>query len=309
MIKKAILGVALSTLLFSCDENNVLESTGTADFSVTGLPVLTTNYTYQTWLLVGGSYVSVGTFNMDNSGNPTETEFTDINNLDLANATGVAITVEFTGTGSKYSPSDLVILAGDFSDDTATLLTTDIRTIYASDLKADYIVDAPTALKAEKSDTGQNGIWFSTVYDQTEETAGLVLPYNQNDENKATSNLLYQGWLYAPSTEDDEDDIPLNMGTFTVADSPDNSNSYKGTNSDFTPVLPGNDFISVSGKNVDSPIEVLEKRIIITVKPNEETTADSEPFSFVLFDTTITEEKGSLDVYQNDYSATLIKNQ
>lgn len=306
-MKKLIILSIIIVSFFSCDENNVLESTGAADLTVTGLPTLPDNYTYQTWLLVGGSYVSVGTFNMIDSVKTTESSFSDINNLDLNNAIGVAITIEFTGSESKFSPSDLIVLAGNFSEDTATLLTTDTRTIYTSDLKADYIIDAPTALTSEESKTGENGIWFSTSFDQTEETPGLILPYNQIDENKTASDLLYQAWVYVPSTKEGEEDISLSMGTFTVANSPDNSNNYKGTNSDFTPVLPGNDFIKISGKNVLTPIEMIKKRVIITAKPNEETTADSEPFPFILFDKTIAETEGSLDVYQNDYSATFIR--
>lgn len=308
MIKKRLCLLAVISTLFSCDENTILESTGTAQFSITGLPTLPSNYTYQTWLLVSGSYVSTGTFNVDSLGISTVSDFSNINNNDLSNATGVAVTVEFTGTGSKSSPSDMVILAGDFSKNTANLVTTDTRTIYASDLKADYLIEAPTALESEKSSTGENGIWFTTSTDQSEDTSGLILPYNQNDANKAVSNLLYQGWLYATSTVEGASDIPLNMGTFTVANNPDNSNNYAGTLSTFTPVLPGNDFVNVTGQNVDEKIELIGRRVIITAKPNEGSTTDSSPFAFILFDKEIDVVDGSLDVFNNSYSATFTRN-
>ncbi len=308
MIRKVFSIVFLVGIFISCDENTILESTGTAQFSTTGLPTLPTDYTYQTWLLVSGSYVSTGTFNVDSTGVSTVTDFSNINNNDLSNATGVAITVEFTGTGSKSSPSDLIVLAGDFSDNVANLVTTDSRTIYASDLKADYLVEAPTALESEKTSSGQNGIWFTTDTNQTVDTPGLILPYNQNDANKTTSNLLYQGWLYATSEVEGESDIPLNMGTFTVANSADNSNSYAGTLSTFTPVLPGNDFVNVTGQNTTEKIEVVGRRVIITAKPNEDTTADSTPFAFILFDKTIDVVDGTLDVYENNYTATFTRN-
>ncbi|MFV0529987.1 MAG: anti-sigma factor [Flavobacteriales bacterium] len=306
MIKKAFFIIFVISALFSCDKNTILESTGTAQFSVNGLPTLPSNYTYETWLLVSGSYVSTGTFNVDTIGASTVTEFKNINNYDLSNATGVAITVEFTGTGSKSSPSDMIILAGDFSGNTTNLVTTDTRTIYASDLKADYIVDAPTALASEKSITGQNGIWFTTDLNQTTNTPGLTLPYNQNNPNKAVSNLLYQGWLYAEDATTGNP-VPLNMGTFAEANSVDNSNSYAGTYSGFTPILPGNDFINITGENVTTPIEVVGKRVIITAKPNEETTADSTPFAFILFDKIIDVTDGTLAVFSN-YSASFTRN-
>ncbi len=309
MIKKLVTVFVTIGILFSCDENTILESTGTARFSVTGLPTLPANYTYQTWLLVSGSYVSVGTFNVDDTGASTVSDFSNINNHDLSNANGVAITVEFTGTGSKSSPGDMVILAGNFLDNMAHLLTTDTRTIYAPDLKADYIVYAPTALTTEKSSTGANGIWFTTDTNQTTHTSGLILPYNQNDANKAASNLIYQAWLYAQDITPGNPDIPLNMGTFTAANSPDNANSYAGTYNGFTPVLPGNDFINIAGENVNDPIEVVGRKVIITAKPNEETTADSEPFAFVLFDKTIDVTNGTLEVYQNNYAAVFQRNE
>lgn len=309
MMKKNIWMILIISVLFSCDENTILESTGTAQFSINGLPILPTNYTYQTWLLVSGSYVSTGVFNVDSIGVSTVTSFNNINNHDLSKATGVAITVEFTGSGSKSSPSDMVILAGDFLGNEANLLTTDKRTIYASDLRADYIVDAPTALESEKSDTGENGIWFTTNVNQTSTTSGLVLPYNQNDSNQTGSNLIYQGWLYAKNTVEGDPDIPLNMGAFTVADEPDNSNNYKGTYKDFTPVLPGNDFINVVGENTEPRVEVMGRRVIITAKPNEDQTADNSPFAFILFDKkTIDTVDGTLKVYNNNYSATFIRN-
>ncbi len=308
MIKKIVAVFIAFGILFSCDENTILESTGTARFSITGLPTLPANYTYQTWLLVSGSYVSVGTFNVDDTGESTISDFSNINNHDLSNAVGVAITVEFTGIGSKSSPSDMVILAGNFSDNIAHLLTTDTRTIYAPDLKADYIVYAPTALTNEKSSTGENGIWFTTDANQITETSGLILPYNQNDANKAASNLIYQTWLYVQDTTLGNPDIPLNMGAFTAANSPDNANNYAGTYSGFTPVLPGNDFINVTGENVNAPVEVVGRKVVITVKPNEETTADSEPFAFVLFNKIVDVTNGTLEVYQNNYTATFERN-
>ncbi len=310
MFKESFLSIiTISCLFSSCDENNILESDGTAEFIASGLPTLPSKYTYQTWLLVGGSYVSTGTFNIDNKADKTTiTEFSNINNNDLTNANGVAITVEFTGTNAKSSPSDMIIMAGDFVDNKAILSTSDSRSIYAEDLKADYIIDAPTATDIEKTDSEQNGIWFSTDIDQSTETPGLVLPYNQNDENKTLSNLKYQGWLYTSSSDPTEEDIILNMGSFTKADNQDNLNNYSGSLANFTPILPGNDFINITNQNVESPtLELLNQEVVITARPNEDTSNDSSVFPFILFKGTIDSSDGSIPIHNNNYSATFTK--
>ncbi len=306
MINKNILWVIVLfffSLFNSCEENNILDATGEITFSTTGLPAMQENYTYQAWLLVGGSYVSIGTFNIDVNGVNTPTGFKQINNNDLEKASGIAITIEFTGAESKSSPSDLIILAGNFSDNKAILSTSDKRTIYAKDLKAEYIVDAPTAITSEKSDKGNNGIWFSTDKNQSKETAGLVLPYVQNDSERTLSNLSYQAWIYVPDADDGTKNIPINMGAFTKANEPDNSNNYAGENKNSTPVLPGNDFVKITDINVENPVDVIDKKVIITVKPNEGNTSKTKPFPFILFEDIAKSTKGSLNMNNKNFKA------
>jgi len=306
MINKNILWVIalfFFNLFNSCEENNILDATGEITFSTSGLPALPENYTYEAWLLVGGSYVSIGTFNIDVNGVNKPTGFKQINNNDLEKAVGIAITIEFTGAESKSSPSDLIILTGNFSDNKAILSISDKRTIYAKDLKAEYIVSAPTAVSSEKSGKEQNGIWFSTDSSQSKETAGLVLPYVQNDPKKKLCNLIYRAWIYAPDLDDSTKSIPINMGAFTKANEPDNSNNYAGTNENFTPVLPGNDFVNITGINVKYPVKVVEKKVIITAKPNEGNTSEAEPFPFILFENIVNATKDSLNINNKNFKA------
>lgn len=309
MINKNILWIIalfFFNLFNSCEENNIIDATGKITFSASGLPALPENYTYQAWLLVGGSYVSIGTFNIDVNGVNTPTEFKQINNNDLEKAMGIAITIEFTGAESKSSPSDLIILAGNFSDNKAIINTSDKRTIYAKDLKAEYIVGAPTAVSSEKSGKEQNGIWFSTDSSQSKETAGLVLPYIQNDPVKKPCNLIYQAWIYVPDEDDGTKSIPINIGEFTKANEPDNSNNYAGTNA-FTPVLPGNDFVNITGINVKTPVKVIGKKTIITVKPNEGNISETNPFPFILFEDVVKSTKGSLNMSNKNFKASFTR--
>ena len=53
---------------------------------------------------------------------------------------------------------------------------------------------------------------------------------------------------------------------------------------DFTPILPGNDFINITDQNVKSEtLEMISQEVVITARPNEDTSDDTSAFEFILF--------------------------
>ena len=291
-MKKFLLPL-LCIALFSCGENDIMNSTATVTAtSITGLPVLGTNYKYEAWLLTAGTYVSIGTFNMGTDGKPTVSSFTNINNNDLENATGMVVTVEYTGSNAKATPSDVRVLVGEFSGNTVTLSPTysnTPKTIFAeADLKAQYSLFLLTATATEALNR-KAGIWFTP--DNTQSSAGLTLA--------SSTKLRYQGWMNDGTND-------YSMGSFTSATGADDANKYKGTTiTSPTIKYPGEDFISIEG---GTPIDLVGKTVFITVKPNEETASDTTPVSIPLFSGTITATgTQQLSVVTPSYAATFTR--
>jgi len=98
----------------SCkDEEVIIDDTSTLSINLSGLEDLGADYAYEGWIIVDGSPVTAGIFNVDADGTPDVTTF-ELDADQLARATAYVLTIE-PAQDSDPAPSKVHILAGDFS--------------------------------------------------------------------------------------------------------------------------------------------------------------------------------------------------
>lgn len=212
-MKKYLLVFISSMLLWSCEDTEILDPTGelvVTDFNLPELPSST--YVYEAWLLVGGTYVSVGTINQDSINN-NRAHFTRIERSDLISAESFAITIE---NSTSPAPSNYVLLVGDFNGGSADLFAdgTSVNgiTTLGNKISASYTLQNATVTTPNNT-YSQNGIWFFKGEGETAETT-LSLLYGE---------LRYQAWL---ETEVDGAKIYVGMGTIASDSARDSRNAY-----------------------------------------------------------------------------------
>ena len=81
--------------MFSCTETDILDESGEMEITDFNLPELPDGYFYEAWLLVDGSYVSVGRINNDSIQN-NFARMSRIDASDLNLAQSMAMTIEIT---------------------------------------------------------------------------------------------------------------------------------------------------------------------------------------------------------------------
>ncbi|SMC49577.1 anti-sigma factor [Moheibacter sediminis] len=228
-MKKYLLIFISAMLLWSCEETDLLDETGILEITDFNLPAIE-GYNYQGWLLVGGTYVSVGTFNIDSINN-NRARFSNIETSDLALAEAFAITIE---NASSPAPSNYVLLVGDFDGNTANLVTNATTSNGVSSLgskiSASYTLQNAT-VPADQTDEypGNNGIWFFKGSGAQAEST-ISLEYGE---------IRYQAWL---STILEGAPKYVNMGIITSDSIRDLSNIYTSYTTNI-PDFAGEDFI------------------------------------------------------------------
>lgn len=212
-MKKILLAFFSAILLWSCEETDLLDETGRLEITDFNLPELPTGYNYQGWLLIGGTYVSVGTFNIDSINN-NRARFSNIETSDLALAEAFAITVE---DASSPAPSNYVLLVGDFNGGSADLVTNATTsngiTSLGNKISASYTLQNATVPADQTGEYTQNGIWFFKGTENQKEST-ISLEY---------SELRYQAWL---QTYVDDVLYNVNMGIINSDTIRDLSNIY-----------------------------------------------------------------------------------
>lgn len=228
-MKKLGLLLGLTIALFSCTETDILDESGKMEVSDFNLPELPNGYFYEAWLLVDGSYVSVGKITNDSLYNDIA-RFDKIEAGDLALAQAFAITVE----NASGAPSDFVLLTGEFIGNTADLNTTNsvsngIQSL-ANRISGSYTIQNASVPPADAGFFGVNGIWFFKGNDTKEAT--LNLDYRE---------LNYQAWLIK---NQDNFNWNLNMGVIQSDSIADNwRNFIPQPYTAQIPQFPGEDFL------------------------------------------------------------------
>jgi hypothetical protein len=248
-----ILFLALGITLASCNKDDDPTS---LNLNITGLEDLGTSAQYEGWIMVNGAPLSTGTFNVDASGNLSRTSF-PIEEGMLNGATAFILTIE-PNPDNDPAPSDIHILAGDFSGSSASLsighgaaLGTTFETASGS-----YILATPTD---GTMDDEESGVWF---VDPSGPSPTLNLP-------TLPTGWVYEGWAVINGS-------PVTTGKFTSPMGADMSAPYSGPNAG--PPFPGEDFLLNAPDGLTFPVDLRGGAAVISVEPYP----DNSPAPFVL---------------------------
>lgn len=241
--------------MLSCTETDILNETGQMEFKDINLPHLPEGYFYEAWLLVDGSYVSVGRITNDSIQN-NMARMSKIDAADLNQAQSVALTIE----NSSGSPSNYVLLIGNFEGNNAELRSNinahnGVQTL-AQQISGAFTIQNASVPNSDQHLFGENGIWFF-----------------KGDENKEpTLNLVYEGIDYQAWTikRFNNYDWNLNMGVIRADTLSDTWRSF--IPSPFLPNIPnfpGEDFLQQPGDMISFPegffpVDVKGSKVIIT---------------------------------------------
>lgn len=230
------------------DDESTTPTTGDLVLNISGLEDLGSGYTYENWLIVNGSAVSAGTFNVDASGNMSKTSFsTGLSNLN--NATEYVLTIEPVPDNDP-KPSEVHLLGGDFSGNTANLTVS-----HAKAIGNDFTTATGGYILATPTDGGMNtnensGVWW--LDPSAGPGAALSLP-------TLPAGWEYEGWAVI-------DGQPVTTGKFTSVTGSDNAAPYSETAASGPP-FPGEDFLINAPGNVTFPTDLAGKTVVISVEP------------------------------------------
>jgi len=251
-----VAGLGLSALFMtSCGDDEL--ATENLTLNISGLEDLGSNAIYEGWIMVDGTPQTTGTFSVDGSGNLSQTSFA-LNSEDLEKATAFILTVEPVPDPSP-APSDVHILAGDFSGDNSSLTIAHSAAL-GNDFSSSagtYILATPT----DMDDTNEaSGIWFLDNSSGAP-AVGLDLP-------TLPAGWAYEGWAVIDGT-------PVSTGTFTEATGQDDSAIYSGVGG---PPYPGEDFLNNAPSGLSFPTDLSGGTAVISIEP----VPDNSPAPFVL---------------------------
>ena len=246
--------VAFAMIMVSCGDDDATDNQ--LNLSFTGLEDLGSGYAYEGWIMVDGSPKSTGVFTVDGSGVPSRNTF-DLDKDDLDVASAFILTIE-PSPDTDPNPSDVHILAGDFSSDNASLTVSHsaaLGTDFTSSTGG-YILATPT----DGADTNENsGVWF--LDPGAGPGAALSLP-------TLPAGWAYEGWAVI-------DGSPVTTGTFTNVSGFDNSDSFSGTEAG--PPFPGEDFLNNAPSGLTFPTDLRGATIVVSVEPVPDNS--SNPFT------------------------------
>ncbi len=239
----ATLGLT-SVFLSSCGEDEL--DTQNLTLEITGLEDLGSDAVYEGWIMVDGAPQTTGTFTVDASGTLSKTSF-ELDSEALDKATAFILTVEPNPDPSP-DPSDVHILAGDFSGEDSNL-TID----HGAALGTDFSTSAGTFILATPTDSDDtneaSGIWFLDNSSGAP-AIGLTLP-------ELPAGWIYEGWAVIDGT-------PVSTGTFSEMTGQDNSAIYSGAGG---PPFPGEDFLQNAPSGLSFPTDLSEGTAVISVEP------------------------------------------
>ncbi len=248
--------ITFSILTFtSCKDDEPTDAT--FNMNVSGLEDLGDNFRYEGWLIVDGSPVTAGIFSVDANGQMSTSTFT-VSESDLSSASTYVLTIE-PFPDSDPSPSDVHVLAGDFSGNSASLTVNHGAALGTnfSGASGGYILATPTDGEMNNENSG---VWF--LDPGAGPGAALNLP-------TLPTGWAYEGWAVINGT-------PVSTGTFTSVTGADNSAPFSGTMGG--PPFPGEDFLMNAPSGLSFPTDLSEGAIVISVEP----VPDNSPAPFAI---------------------------
>ena len=239
-----LLGLMIISVSCSDDEENV---NSVFNLNISGLEDLGPSSNYEGWLIVDGSAISTGLFTVNASGDLSQTSF-EVSAEDLENASTFVLTIE-PSPDPDPAPSDVHILAGDFTGNSANL-SVDHPAALGDDFataNGRYILATPT----DGADNNENsGIWFLDPSSGTPQP-GLTLPDLPN-------GWIYEGWAVIDGT-------PVSTGTFLSVSGSDNDASFSGSMAG--PPYPGEDFLNNAPSDLVFPTDLSSGVAVISIEP------------------------------------------
>lgn len=265
---------AITTSLIACggnDKNN--NATDSEDnlsqltITPTNLQALGADYDYEGWIIVDGSPVSTGTFDIEN--NQTVPASFNLDGDMAERATTFIVTIE-PEVGDVPAPSAVHIIAGDLINGRTTAITNHESALATdfSGIEGRFILATPTNGNA----TPTQGIWYLDNSSGMA-VAGLTLP-------TLPAGWQYEGWVV--------DDGPISTGTFTNVAMADSDGAAAGPSPG--PDFPGQDFITPA-------LDLVGKTAVISVEPNPDNS--SAPFSLKPLVAVIEQPSGPQEMTDN----------
>ena len=285
MSKKSLFTI----LVFACviiwsykKEKDDTPQTKSITLSISGLEDVGSNYAYEGWIIVDGSPISTGLFNVDASGSLSQTSF-EANEDDLDAATAYVLTIE-PSPDSDPSPSEVHILAGDFSGKSATL-TPEHNAALGTDFTeatSIYVLRAPTD-DGDGATNFQAGVWWFRNQDGATLDCCTNLP-------ELPTGWNYEGWVVFDGTPlstgvwaDGEVDGVSRRDSYSDRDLNNNANPAlaRGFNGNVAggPNYPEEDFIQNLPSGITTPVDLRGRTVVITVEPVPDTDP-MRPFTF-----------------------------
>ncbi|MEM6299845.1 MAG: hypothetical protein AAF740_14240 [Bacteroidota bacterium] len=251
-----LLALAFAFTLTSCgNDDDEGSSTESLSLNIQGLEDLGGDYVYEGWIMVDGSPVTTGTFQVNASGQLSQTEF-DIDAADLAAATAFVLTIE-PAVDPDPAPAATKILSGDFSGNTASV-SINMMVGDFTNASGNYFLATPT----DGNVNPLSGLWFIDASSGTPE-AGL------KDLPSLPAGWAYEGWVVINGT-------PLSTGVFTSAEGADQSSIYSGPMDG--PPFPGEDFLMNAPAGLSFPTDLSGATVVVSVEP----VPDNSPSPFTL---------------------------
>lgn len=256
-ILKFIALFCIALMVSFCSDNDE-PTTNNLTLNISGLENLGIDYVYEGWIIVGGAPITTGRFLVNENGTLSQTNFIlDIDDLNAA--TTFVLTIE-PSVGDDPGPSDVHILAGDFSGNFGTL-SIDHGAALGNDFSisnGNYILATPT----NGSNNNENsGIWFLDL-SSGNPTAGLSLP-------TLPAGWKYEGWVVI-------DGQPVTSGKFTNVTGADEFNNFSGTMGG--PPFPGEDYLVNAPLGLTFPVDLSGGKAVISIEPEP----DNSPDPFLL---------------------------
>ena len=246
-MKLLLVALAMVTLLLSsCGDDS---ETQNLTLNISGLENLGDDYAYEGWLIVDGSPVTAGIFRVNDNGELSQSSF-DIESSVLESATAYVLTIE-PSPDNDPAPSDVHILAGDFSSQSAELSVSHnaaIGTDFTSST-GEYILATPTDGSDDSNEL--SGVWWLNPTNGP--SAGLSLP-------TLPAGWKYEGWAVIDGTA-------VSTGTFTSVSGADDDASFSGTEA-AAPAYPGEDFLNNAPNGLSFPTDLSGGTVVISVEPS-----------------------------------------
>jgi hypothetical protein len=253
LLKNLSLVALILLTAFACKDEEMNPTDKDLSLNIQGLEDLGSGYAYEGWIMVDGAPKTTGTFTVDASGNLSQTTFA-IDAEDLEKATAFILTIE-PSPDNDPAPSDVHILAGDFSSDDAALTIGDARAL-GNDFttsSGNYILATPT----NGAGTDENsGVWWLDPAAGPE--AGLDLP-------TLPAGWQYEGWAVING-------VPVTTGKFTDVSKEDDSAPFSGSMAG--PPFPGEDFLENAPAGMTFPVDLSEMVVVISVEPQPDNSAN-----------------------------------